>query len=161
MFNQTVELVDWSGRLYSPQTILLARTPAGSTYNVTSVENYTGQVPVILKVKDSKKRLLRPPGVERQISQSMSDLEVPAPDRNRHTSGSVPNLTASRSKKSAAMANMASIATRTASSMANVASALTSHVRGSKKSVDKEQPSPTTSPGDTQNHGDSKSESIV
>ena len=86
MFNQTVELVDWSGRLYSPQTILLARTPAGSTYNVTSVENYTGQVPVILKVKDSKKRLLRPPGVERQISQSMSDLEVPAPDRNRHTS---------------------------------------------------------------------------
>ena len=145
LWSQTsYELVDWTGKLYLPQTILLARTPAGSTYNVTSVENYTGQVPVILNVNKTNQRLLRPPGISRQISQSMSDLEVPGEGhgRPRHTSGSVPNLAAA--KKSSALAHVASVATRTASSMANVASAMTSHMRTDKASIEQQQPSSTS-----------------
>ena len=96
----TYEFVDWAGRLYLPQTIMLARTPAGSTMNVTNVSNYSGPVPVILNVKD--KFLLSPSsprGLSRQLSQSTSDIEsnsspvgAAASTRKRITSGSVPNL---------------------------------------------------------------------
>ena len=92
---QKLEFTDYTGRLYNPRTIMLARTPAGSSFNVTKVENYTGPVPVMLNInKDNSKRFLSPRTLlQRQQSQSMQNLQVPlATSRGRIDSGSVPNI---------------------------------------------------------------------